>query len=165
MIASIILLNTLLGSSYLDLAVASAIGEASLVAAQAGSIPPQLPIYWPKLSETKERLRRRRREEPKAVARNDVSTETSKGDPTPIDKPEINYSVPQRIPPIDGSMLVHEKSLVELQDEIFQNIGTIAHDVASEFSIHLGLRPHTLEAVLLHEEDAPSFPEVLESVL
>lgn len=36
--------------------------------------------------------------------------------------------------------------------------------MASEVSMHLGLRPHTLEAVLTHEEDAPSFPEVLETV-
>ncbi|KAM8712232.1 hypothetical protein ACLKA7_012708 [Drosophila subpalustris] len=151
-----------LGSSYFNVVVALPLTD---------SIPAELPIDWPSLSgrgvtadaqpglydslrgvniedyaEAKESPKRRKRQVPGAEKNHAVEN-----------RPLLN-------PPIDGSMATHEKTFSELQDEIFDNLGIVAHDVASELSMHLGLRPHTLEAVLTHEEDAPSFPEVLETM-
>ncbi|XP_034476777.1 uncharacterized protein LOC117783476 [Drosophila innubila] len=166
-ISSIILMNYLLGSSYIDSAIAAGIGEVEGLLAQRGSISNELTNYLqsingPGVSDTPktdlyEELQGVNAEEfgePQDLRRRRQASESENKNG---DEVLLN-------PQADEINLPHEKNFEELQDEIFDSIGTIAHDVASELGMHLGLRPHTLEAVLTHEEDAPSFPEVMETV-
>ncbi|XP_034105674.1 uncharacterized protein LOC117568884 [Drosophila albomicans] len=139
MIGSIFILNTILGTTFLDMALGGPISRASSMASVAVPISSGSP-FWPSHKVAPQHLRRRRQTLQDRL--NDLHL--------------YDY--------VTSPSAEKDESPLGLEIDIFNNFQNIAHDMASEVSMHLGLPPHTLEAYYLGEKDAPNFEDVVDTV-